>query len=77
MMIAGAGLFLGLGIILGMKLGKAIGAAQLAEPPMITMLPCEECAKRRAAEAQAATSPADVDAMVKRQQAVEAAADGA
>lgn len=63
-----------LGVMAGMRLARAI---TLQQPPTLVRVPCDECRKRREAEAVAATSPSEVERLVEMQTAVErAGADG-
>ena len=63
-----------LGILLGIKVGKAV-AASLVPPPSVEMLrvPCEDCRKRKEAEMLANTSASDVENLVRMQSEVERA----
>lgn len=82
--LAGFGICLAaaMGIALGLRVGRALGAATLSEPPTVKPIlveRCHDCAERlAAADAAAAVPPvtaADVDAMLARQAEVERAAE--
>lgn len=63
-----------LGIYLGIRLGRGLALQHPVPTEVLRVQRCEDCEARKAAEAVAATSPADVAAMVARQQEVERAA---
>lgn len=80
--LAGAAVCLvgGLGILLGLKVGRMVGEASLGEPTRVEPIfveRCADCAQRHAAEHNGTQIPAptaaEVEAMVARQERVERA----
>ena len=62
-----------LGMLAGMRIGKALAAHMEAPNFELLKVPCEDCRKRREADLLAHTSAADVEDLIRQQTAVERA----
>jgi hypothetical protein len=73
---AGAVVALGLGLVVGLRVGKALGAARLGPVSKVEPIFVERChdCEQRAAAAQTPVTAAEVAAMVAAQERVEHAA---